>query len=66
MTLKPAEVARVEDIPHFYWLKEIQNKHFFTIIEWFNMQVFIYEKNCKNKFYVVTYRWPTLFSSIPF
>ena len=36
-------------------------------IKWFNMQVFKYKKKFqKNKFYVLTYIWPTLFSSIAF
>ena len=39
---------------------------FYSITEWFNMQAFIYKKISKKKFYVVTYIWPTLFSSIAF
>ena len=41
-------------------------KTFYSITEWFNMQVFIYKKISKKKLNVVTYIWPTLFSSIAF
>jgi hypothetical protein len=50
----------ITELPTLRWLRANQNKRFLCRL------LYMYKKKFKKKFYVVTYIWPILFSSIAF